>query len=82
LQNVKDDVYCFVDLINISTNKASSDFVTVSVVYNMSPGVQQTFPTGIKLDTNTFKYTVTCNLQPGNFKETNFNNDSLTEQIP
>ncbi len=82
LQNVKDDVYCFVDKIDLNTKKISYDAATVSVVYNMAPGVQQTFPPGITLDTNVFRYTVTCNLQPGNFKDTNTNNNSHTEQVP
>lgn len=82
LQNVKDEVYCFVDLTNHSTNKVTYDSATVKVVYNMAPGTQQTFPTGITLDTNVFKYKVTCNLQPGNFKEINSSNNSHTEQIP
>jgi len=82
LQNVKDEVYCFVDLTNHSTNKVTYDSKTVKVVYNMAPGTQQTFPTGITLDTNVFNYKVTCNLQPGNFHELNPGNNSHTEQIP
>jgi hypothetical protein len=82
LQNVKDSVYCFIDLTNHSNGKTTFDSKTVNVVYNMAPGTQQTFPTGITLDTNVFKYKVTCNLQPGNFKELNPNNNSHSEQIP
>jgi len=82
LQNVKDEVYCFVDQTNHSTNKVSYDSKTVKVVYDMAPGTQQTFPTGITLDTNVFNYEVTCNLQPGNFHELNPGNNSHTEKIP
>ena len=82
LQNVKDEVYCFVDVINHSTNKVTYDSATVKVVYDMAPGTTQTFPTGITLDTNVFSYTVKCNLQPGNFHELNSGNNSHTEQIP
>jgi len=82
LQNVKDEVYCFVDLTNHSNHKVTYDSATVKVVYNMAPGTQQTFPTGITLDTNVFNYKVTCNLQPGGFNDTNTSNNSHTEQIP
>ena len=82
LQNVKDSGYCVIDQTNHSTNKVSYDAKTVSVVYNMAPGKQQTFPTGISLDTNIFNYKVSCNLQPANFKELNSNNNSYTENIP
>lgn len=82
LNNVKDQVYCFIDLTNHSNNKTSFDAQTVNVTYNMVPGKQQTFPTGYSLDTNVYNYKVTCNLQPGSFKELNSSNNSHTENIP
>lgn len=82
LHNVKDSVYCFLDKTNHSTNKVSYDAKAVNVVYNIAPGKQQTFPTGISLDTGVFNYKVTCNLQPGNFKELNPGNNSYSENIP
>ena len=82
LNNVKDQVYCFIDLTNHSNGKVSYDAKTVNVTYNMASGVQQTFPTGITLDTNVYNYKVTCNLQPGSFQELNANNNSYTENIP
>jgi len=82
LNKVKDVVYCFVDKTDHSTNALSYDAKNVNVVYSMAPGVTQTFPTGIELDTNVFNYKVQCNLQPGGFTETNHNNNSFTAQIP
>jgi hypothetical protein len=82
LQNVKDDIYCFLDKTDQKTNQVSYDSVTVSVVYNISLGGQETYPTGINLDTNTYDYKVTCNLQPGNFNELDSSNNSFEEKFP
>jgi cell division septation protein DedD len=83
LTNVTVNVLCSVTTTQTGPGSSQSGtfMAPFSVTLNMSPGITQSFPTGITLDTNTFTYSVGCTVQPG-FNDPNSGNNSHSEKIP
>jgi hypothetical protein len=81
LNNVKVEVLCGYDSSHKSNGAiANSEQVNKTVKLNLKPGEQYSFPTGLKIDTNTFAYGVGCQVFPG-FNDPNPGNDSHYEMV-
>jgi hypothetical protein len=81
LNNVKVEVLCGYDSTHKSNGLlAKSEQVSKTVKLSLNPGETYSFPTGLKIDTNTFDYGVSCQAFPG-FNDPNPGNDSHWEMV-
>ena len=81
LNNVKVEVLCGMDATHKSNGQmAGGDQMTKTVKLNLNPGETYSFPTGLKIDTNTFNYGVGCQVS-GGFNDPNPGNDYYWEEV-
>jgi hypothetical protein len=81
LNNVKVEVLCGYESTDKSNGQlAGGEQVTKTVKLNLKPGEQYSFPTGLKIDTNTFSYSGGCQVH-GGFNDPNPGNDSYWEEV-
>ena len=81
LNKVKVNVSCSAERSDKKTGQLSSGGnVNFIVKLNLKPGEQQSAPTGLKLDANTFDYLVGCEVHPG-FNDTNNGNNVYSETL-
>ena len=81
LNNVKVEVLCGYESTDKSTGQlAGGEQVTKTVKLNLKPGETYSFPTGLKIDTNTFSYGGGCQVH-GGFNDPNPGNDYYWEEV-
>jgi hypothetical protein len=81
LNNVQVEVLCGYESTNKSTGQlAGGEQVTKSFKLNLKPGETYSFPTGLKIDTNTFSYGGGCQIS-GGFNDPNPGNDHYWEAV-
>jgi hypothetical protein len=81
LNNVQVEVLCGMDATHKSNGQmAGGDQIVKNLKLNLQPGETYSFPTGLKIDTNTFSYGVGCQVS-GGFNDPNAGNDYYWEEV-